>query len=71
MAPAEDNADSSNTPGLLEKLTVNIMNTVIQGNQADEGGGLWSAWPTNIINCTIQNNKASLAVRFRALLHSG
>eukprot|EP00775_Hariotina_reticulata_P003871 gene3871-4126_t len=61
MAPAEDRAGSTNTRGFLEKLTIDIVETVIEGNKAVEGGGLWSAWPTNITNCTIQNNAASLA----------
>lgn len=62
QGPTVDTADPSNQHGFLQSLTIFISNTTIEGNIAAEGGGIWSAWPVQINNCTIRNNTAILAV---------
>ena len=45
--------------------TVNLVNCLIAGNTAQQGGGLYvygknnSGYPVNVINCTIANNQAT------------
>lgn len=65
-APPEDRPDGGGARGFLQNLEVVISNTLLEGNVAVEGGGLWSAWPMHVINCTIRNNRAEASVRFTA-----
>lgn len=62
IAPDEDRADGSSDRGFLEKINITIVNTLIEGNVAQEGGGLWSAWPMDVRNTTIRGNFAEKAV---------
>eukprot|EP00775_Hariotina_reticulata_P009568 gene9568-9730_t len=61
QAPAKDSLDPPGQHGLLQQLNIVIQDTVIDGNVAAEGGGLWSAWPVQLNNCIIRNNKALAA----------
>lgn len=65
-APPEDRPDGGGARGFLQNLEMVINNTLLEGNQAVEGGGLWSAWPMRVINCTIRNNIAKESVRSTA-----
>jgi hypothetical protein len=67
-APAEDRADGSSDRGFLEQINITIVNTLIEGNVAQEGGGVWSAWPMDIRNTIIRGNLAAKAVSNRDLL---
>lgn len=60
--PEEDRADGSSDRGFLESLNIVLNNTLIQGNMAVEGGGVWSAWPMLLVNTTIRDNRAERAV---------
>jgi hypothetical protein len=62
QAPDKDSVDQPGQHGFLQQLSIVIQDTVIDGNVAAEGGGLWSAWPVQLNNCTIRNNKALAAV---------
>lgn len=65
-APLEDRADGSSDRGFLEQVNITIVNTLIEGNVAQEGAGVWSAWPMAIRNTTIRRNTAERAVSNRA-----
>lgn len=58
--PREDKADSDR--GFLEVINVTIVDTLIEGNVAVEGGGIWSAWPMHVVNTTVRHNLAHKAV---------
>jgi hypothetical protein len=64
-------ADSSDDPmsqhGFLQKLDIKMTDTHVEGNVAAEGGGLWTAWPMIIENCTFHNNHAVVSVSGREL----
>lgn len=62
QAPPRDSSDPPAQHGFLQQLNILITDTVIEGNVAAEGGGLWSAWPFQMSNCTIRNNTAIAAV---------
>ena len=61
-APSEDKADGSSDRGFLETINITIADTLIEGNLAQEGGGVWSAWPMLMRNTTIRSNTALTAV---------
>jgi hypothetical protein len=65
VPPDEDRADGSSDRGFLEQIKITIVNTLIEGNVAQEGGGMWSAWPMNVTNTTIRGNTAERAVSSR------
>jgi hypothetical protein len=52
--------------GKLQNITFTIVNSTIQGNLAEEGGGVWSSWPVNIHNCSIVGNTALRVVSITA-----
>jgi hypothetical protein len=60
-------ADSSDDPmsqhGFLQKLSITMTRTRVEGNMAAEGGGLWTAWPMIIESCRFMNNHAVVSVR--------
>jgi hypothetical protein len=64
QGPAQDSSDPSAQHGFLQKLSIHVSSSVIAGNAAAEGGGLWSAWPVQMTNCTITGNLATHAVSF-------
>lgn len=55
-------ADVAADYGTLRRISFSVKNTVIDGNTADEGGGMWSGWPVQVHNCSISNNTAVAAV---------
>lgn len=48
--------------GYLRQITFAISNSRVENNTATEGGGVWSAWPVRIHNCSIRGNTATRAV---------
>jgi hypothetical protein len=62
QGPAQDSSDPSSQHGFLQMLDIHVSNSIIEGNAAAEGGGLWSAWPLRISNCSIWHNLATHAV---------
>jgi hypothetical protein len=62
QGPAQDSLDPAAQHGFLQKLSIHISSSVIAGNAAAEGGGLWSAWPLKMTNCSITSNLATHAV---------
>ena len=59
-APIDDSANGQH--GYLTSVSIAISNTVIAGNVAAEGGGVWSAWPFVMNNCSITDNVAAQSV---------
>lgn len=62
QGPTDDRADGSSDRGFLEFLNISISNSMIEGNVASEGGGVWSAWPMLVINTRVWGNTAQNAV---------
>jgi hypothetical protein len=64
QGPAADSADDPMSQhGFLQQLSITLSNTSVEGNLAAEGGGLWTAWPMIVENCSFANNTAVVSVR--------
>lgn len=63
QGPAQDSSDDVwSQHGFLQKLSIFMTRTQIEGNMAAEGGGLWTAWPMIIEDCIFANNHALVSV---------
>lgn len=63
QGPSADSADDPTSQhGFLQKLSITMTQTTIEGNRAAEGGGLWTAWPMIIEECTLKKNHAVVSV---------
>jgi len=72
QGPAADSADDPMSQhGFLQKLSITMTRTTIEGNHAAEGGGLWTAWPMIIEECSFKNNHAVVSVRTSCLAVAG
>lgn len=63
QGPASDSTDDPMSQhGFLQKLSITMTRTQVDGNMAAEGGGLWTAWPMIIEDCSFRNNHAVVSV---------
>jgi hypothetical protein len=63
QGPASDSTDDPMSQhGFLQKLSITMTRTRVDGNMAAEGGGLWTAWPMIIEDCSFRNNHAVVSV---------